>query len=87
MFQINLFGFWKKTDWNFLYCACFTRVRVGILKKFILKHRLYIEEILDLEGLLVTANLIANEIAENSCAVANSLNRWLAVSKLWSNAF
>ena len=57
MFQINLFGFWKKKDWNFLYCAYFTRVRVGIFPKFILKHRLYTEEILNLEGLLVTANL------------------------------
>ena len=56
MFQNTLFGFWKKKDYNFLYCVSFTRVRVGIFPKFILKHRLYPEEILNLEGLLVTAN-------------------------------
>ena len=33
------------------------RVTFGIFPKFILKHRLYPEEILNLEGLLVTANL------------------------------
>ena len=40
----------------FLYCVCFTRVRV-IFLKFILKLRVYSEEILDLDILSVTASL------------------------------
>ena len=54
-FKITYSVFGRK-DSNFLYCASFTRVRVGIFPKFILKHRLYPEEILNLDGLLVTAN-------------------------------
>ena len=35
----------------------FTGVTVGIFPKFVLKHRIYPQEISNLDGLLVTANL------------------------------
>ena len=39
------------------YCVCFTRVRVGVFLKLILKLRVCSEKILILNSLLVVANL------------------------------